>query len=171
MRYSNPTRWRSMIKTISFSICLLYCSCSHTPALKDDSTHSLSPVNLSQQLKEKAKDSKVDIEYILGRDHYRFSALSQGEGVTAASLVNRHILEQGPIDPESYPGFLEKASEFIRHTGKNSTDNAIPCHSPFIVTVRIKNDTQVARGCRTSLEGGALSKLVRDGEFLLYSKN
>jgi hypothetical protein len=121
-------------------------------------------------------DTIIDIEYTLGRDHYEFhahSTHSKGDAVTVASLLNRRVLGQGSIDPARFPEFLKKAQEFLHHNPAEPSPlptNPPPCHSPYSVTIRIHDQTQSIQGCRNS-DSGALSKLVRDGEFLLYSKN
>jgi hypothetical protein len=42
------------------------------------------------------------------------------------------------------------------------------CRTPYTITVRVGTETQTLQGCRGEDDGG-LSRLVRDGEFLLYS--
>jgi hypothetical protein len=135
-----------------------WTGCSHTPKGRN-----LAPLDPS------ASDSGVEIEYVLGRDHYRFEALAQGDLVTATSTINRRVLDQGPINSGRYPDFLQKASEFIQQIQRAPAQQLV-CRTPFVVTVRIQTETQMVKGCR-SADNGALSRLVRDGEFLLYSKN
>lgn len=125
--------------------------------------------SIDTRVVEKAKDSSVDIHYILGREHYRFFVEAKGAQVIANTYLGKQVVEQGMIDSNRYPEFLSKASSFIDHQPKTPNPE-LNCRTPFKVTVRIGQDTQSVRGCRTS-DGGALSKLVRDGEFLLYSKN
>jgi hypothetical protein len=112
----------------------------------------------------------VDIQYILGRDHYRLLIRAQGNQIVANTYLDKEILEEGAIDSTRYPAFLEKADSFVSQYQGPSLPPQELCRNPFLVTVRIGSDTKTARGCR-SKDGGALSKLVRDGEFLLYSKN
>jgi hypothetical protein len=115
----------------------------------------------------------VEIEYVLGRDHYHFEALARGAQVTATSTINRRVLDQGLISSNRYPEFLQKASHFIQQTQKNPSQQLAQqqgCRTPFVVTVKTQTDTQMVKGCR-STDDGALSRLIRDGEFLLYSKN
>ena len=112
--------------------------------------------------------SSVDITYMLGHNQRRFYAESKAGGVLAQTFLDRQIVEAGQIDREHYLGFLKKASSFIDAAGKTSLER-IPCRSPFTVTVRVGEATQATKGCRSADESG-ISHLVRDGEFLLFSK-
>jgi hypothetical protein len=145
---------------------LLACSSAKKRAPSDEQDSSASKTPSQNQ----AKDSSVDIDYILGRDHYRFFVEAHGGEVKANTYLGRQILEQGMIDANRYPDFLVKASLFIDHHQKYPSQD-FNCRAPFKVTVRIGQESQSVRGCRSTEDGGALSKLVRDGEFLLYSKN
>jgi hypothetical protein len=118
---------------------------------------------------EQASDSSVDIQYLLGRGLHRFMIQSAGNSVTANTSIDKQTVIQALIDARKYPDFLEKATIFVSQYQKNPSEPTL-CRSPFVVIVRLGKEIQTARGCR-SQDGGALSKLVRDGEFLLYSKN
>ncbi len=114
-------------------------------------------------------NSSIEIQYALGRDHYRFVATSQNSSIVANTFLNRQVLDTGPIDSNRYPLFLKRVSDFISQIKKDPIPRP-PCRSPFRITVKIGSEIHIASGCR-STNGGELSKLVRDGEFLLYSKN
>ncbi|MGZ3696660.1 MAG: hypothetical protein ACXWPM_07320 [Bdellovibrionota bacterium] len=115
-----------------------------------------------------AADSSVDISYILGRDHYRLLAKAERASFSVASIMDKQVLEKNTVAGARYQDFLKKVNSFVSHPKRTVASNS-PCHSPFSVTVRIGKETQTASGCRESDEGG-LSRLVKDGEFLLYSK-
>lgn len=126
----------------------------------------------SKRETSKALNSSIDIQYDLGRDHYRFHSSQENTSFSGSTFLNRQVLATGPIDADRYPDFLKKASAFVTQNNQNqkTLNSATLCRSPFIVTVQIEKEVQVARGCRSS-DGGELSKLIRDGEFLLYSVN
>jgi len=115
-------------------------------------------------------DSSIDIQYVLGHDHYRFFAAAEGNTIVGNTALNKQILEKGTMSQNRYPDYFKKVSHFIHEMKKLTSDDLESCRTPFTIIVKVGQNTQTAHGCR-STDGGALSRLVRDGEFLLYSKN
>lgn len=148
----------------------LSTSCSTAPTTGQSQSLPPKHLEINSNFEAQAQDSSVEIQYSLGRDRYRFSALAHGDLVTASTYLGKQVLEHGTIKRDRYPHFLKKASAFIESYQQGTSPSQTPCRSPFIVMVRIGNETQIARGCRSS-DNGTFSKLVKDGEFLLYSKN
>jgi hypothetical protein len=109
--------------------------------------------------------SSVEINYVRGHNEHRLIATLKGEAAVAQTFLDRQVLAESTIDPGKYMGFLHQAAEFLK-VPRRSPDH-FPCRTPFTVTVRIGTDTQVTSGCLGADEG-ALSHLVRDGEFLLH---
>ena len=144
-----------------FLILFVFGGCSTGPKTRQEED-----LKLAQTLK--LKDSSVSIEYVLGRDKYRFIAQAENEKVTGSTYLDKQLLKKGQIDEQRYPGFYSKASEIVQNLNRAPASDGF-CRSPFILTIRTGGSTQTARGCRSS-DDGALSKLVREGEFLLYSK-
>lgn len=132
---------------------------------------TVKPKTLHQEksIETRSSESGVEIHYALGKDHYLLQILASGNSINAKSFLNKKIIEQGDIDPKRYQDFLKKASQFVSIPALPVATIA-PCRSPFSVTVRLNQLSKTAAGCR-SRDNGALSRLVRDGEFLLYSKN
>ncbi|MBI2711771.1 MAG: hypothetical protein HYX41_02745 [Bdellovibrio sp.] len=147
-------------KTLSLSLAssLFIFACT-TPA-KSRLEESSGPVQLG--------NSSVSIEYILGRDHYRFTARSEETRVTGTTYLDKQLLKKGEIDQQRYPGFFTRASEIVDNLSRAPASDTF-CRNPFIITIKAQEKTRTARGCRSS-DDGALSKLIREGEFLLYSK-
>jgi hypothetical protein len=152
----NKTPWIHLVALLTLWLGLgISCSTTQHHTSEKDS-HSLA-------------GSSIDIQYFLGHDHYRFFAKVQGSAVIGNTSLNKQILEQGKIDENRYPEYLKKVSNFIREVQQTS-QSLQTCRAPFTVIVKVGKETETARGCRAT-DGGALSRLVRDGEFLLYSKN
>jgi hypothetical protein len=121
-------------------------------------------------------DSSVDITYVLGHAHRRFAAHAKDTTYMAQSFFDHQILKENVIDPKHYADFLNKASQFISTPHRVPADQTAvalaeeeACRAPFTVTVRVGSETKSTRGCRVT-DDGALSHLVRDGEFLLFSR-
>jgi hypothetical protein len=146
---------KRIIMRVGPSVTLVFLAISCSTASKETRSGDLS-------------DSSVDIQYILGKDHYRFLAEAKGDLARANTFLDKQSLDQGVVDPSQYSDFLKKAWGFI---SQSPSPEQPMCKTPFTVTVKIKEEIHVARGCRGT-DNGALSKLVKDGEFLLlYSKN
>ena len=116
-------------------------------------------------------DSSIDISYVLGHSHRRFVAWGKKEVSGGQTLLDHQVLRESTIDHARYSDFLAKAEQFVNTPRRHPADQGAPdetCRTPFTVTLRIGSDTQIMQGCRGE-DDGALSHLVRDGEFLLYS--
>jgi hypothetical protein len=117
-------------------------------------------------------DSSIDISYVLGHSHRRFLAKAKDSNCVAQSYFDQQILKENEIDGKHYEEFFSKVSKFMTAPQRVPAAQAASseeCRSPFTVTVRLGKKTQAFQGCRGSDEG-ALAHLVKDGEFLLFSK-
>src|SRR5688572_23815500 len=68
------------------------------------------------------KESSIRIEYILGKDRYRFYAMAQDHSITAKSVRDQQILKLGTIDPKRYLTYLQKVTEYIDHSKHSAID-------------------------------------------------
>jgi hypothetical protein len=116
----------------------------------------------------KEADSSIDITYVQGHDRFRFAAESRNEQAVAKSIQEQRVVKETEVDRKEYLEFLDHVSKFVAAPKLPAPGEA--CRAPFTVSVRIGNDTQQIHGCR-STDDGALGRLVRRGEFLLYSQN
>jgi hypothetical protein len=129
----------------------------------------------SQEIaREALKDSTVDISYVLGHSRRRLVAWARNDSFGGQTLMDHQILRETEIDRRLYSEFFSKAEQFVsaprrKPAEQNPSDEKDSCRTPFTVKVRIGAETQTLQGCRGE-DDGALSHLVRDGEFLLYSK-
>lgn len=143
--------------------------CKTSPTAPHDpiaSQQDTLPVRIA---KSELQESTIDIQYSLGKDRYRFIAVADGRQVTGNTFLNKQVLEKRQIDEKRYPDFLKKVSQFI-HDVQRTPAQAASCKNPFTISVKIGTLIHKVKGCR-STDGGALSRLVRDGEYLLFSHN
>lgn len=115
--------------------------------------------------------SSIDIHYSLDRENFRFFASdSRAEPQSIAqAYMDKRLLKEGKITRERYLGFLKKAADLVKSCHKlEKTDGG--CRNPFKIKIQLDQQFYSAAGCR-STDGGALSRLINEGEFLLYSKN
>jgi hypothetical protein len=117
--------------------------------------------------------SSVEIEYSLGHYQHRFTAEANPGKAQVTTYLDRDVVEHAFVDPAKYDSFVAKAIAFSQKPKRAPTEEA-ECRSPFKVVIKTgeKNTekTYTSQGCRSSDNDGALSRLVRDGEFLLFSK-
>jgi hypothetical protein len=113
--------------------------------------------------------SSVEIVYVLGHNQRKLLLSGQPQGAKAKAFLDQTLLNEAMVDLQRYGDFLRKALLFVSRNDRAPAMQA-PCRAPFTVTVRIAAETHGSSGCRFSDEGMALSRLVKDGEFLLYSK-
>ena len=153
---------------LSFSL-LGLASCSHTPVQtapeKTPDPHSA----LYSDLQKDLLDSSVTIEYVLGRDFFKIYTESSKGGIDMNLSSNKKILERGQMSRRLYPDFFKKASDFA-HQLQSISDQPPSCRGPFRITIRRGDKIETGSGCR-SQNFSAFSRLVKEAEFLLYSKN
>lgn len=165
---SNLTRALTSAIFITFiSIAATVSGCSHTsqkPEQTQDQALSLAT----------RTPSKIEIEYTRERDCFRMQVLHEKEYPWGEISVNHRTIEKGQVDLEGYDAYLKKVSRFISTFNKSdsSTASLNHCRIPFLVRIQYRDQAESARGCRISNDthDANLSKLIRDGEFLLYSK-
>ena len=134
----------------------LTLACSHS--------HPMPEIRASSEL----TDSEVEISYGLGHTHRKVLFVAKEALVKGQNFVDRQILREGSIDPSHYHDFFQKASEFLEKTHRNPASDLSACRNPYTLTVRVGTQSKVLKGCRLTDEG-ALGRLIRNGEFLLYS--
>jgi hypothetical protein len=117
--------------------------------------------------------SSVEIEYSLGHYQHRFTADGHPGKAQVTTYLERDVVQHASVDPAKYDSFLSKAIAFTEKPKRAPTEEA-ECRSPFQVVIKTgeksTEKTYTSQGCRSSDDEGALSRLVRDGEFLLFSK-
>jgi hypothetical protein len=117
--------------------------------------------------------SSVEIEYSLGHYQHRFTANGAPDKAQVTTYLERDVVEHASVDPAKYGSFVAKAIAFSQKPKRAPTEEA-ECRSPFKVVIKTgeksAEKTYTSQGCRSSDDEGALSRLVRDGEFLLFSK-
>jgi hypothetical protein len=164
----------SAVAILAIQATILLPGCAVHPPKADPASALADPARLS--------DSSVDINYVLGHAHRRFMAQGKDSSFKGQTFLDRKLLKENDIDQGHYSTFLGKATQFIatphrlpaeQNKDAIASSSAAPtedsCRCPFTVTVRIGADTQSVHGCRAA-DDGALSHLVRDGEFLLFSR-
>jgi hypothetical protein len=127
---------------------------------------------LTELTTEARRDSSIEISYLLGRSHRRIVARAKQENYSGQAYLDRQLLHEGSIDRAHYSEFFGKVEKFIAAPHRKPAEAAQlddSCRTPFTVNLRVGKDTRTLQGCRGEDEG-ALSHLVREGEFLLYSK-
>lgn len=123
----------------------------------------------SQIIEDKDPTSSVTLNYELGRDHYLFQVVSRKNIIYVKSYLDKQLLKEGKVSPEKYSAYFNKVKLFLSIPQTLSAKNQF-CRGPFTVTLKSPDSTKISKGCRSN-DDGALSRLVREGEFLLYSGN
>jgi hypothetical protein len=158
----------STVKIVLLGLCLAGTGCATHPPQPEPGA-VLSEAELTRAA---LADSSIDISYVLGHSHRRFVAWAKKESFGGQTLVDHQVLRESGIERAHYSEFFGKAEQFVsaprRHLADQPAASEEACRTPFTVTVRVGTDTKTLQGCRGADEG-ALSHLVRDGEFLLYS--
>jgi hypothetical protein len=139
----------------------MFSACSHTPVQ-------------TAQTSSEAQDwshASVDIHYVLRHSDRRITLEADEKGVHGKSLMDGAQLKQCQIDATRYLDFITKVRNFIsqRRTIASTASSQISpdCRAPYTITLKNQKDTMQIQGCRIQDEG-AFSRLVQEGEFLIY---
>jgi hypothetical protein len=157
-------RWHSVTLALVF-----ITACAISSKRSGESAKTEAAVLAALELENKTASTSVTIDYELGKDHYQLQVVSDKNTTTVKSYSGKHLLKQGPIVRDKYLLFLNKANLFI-NTPQNISRKSYPRRGPFRVTVKSGESTKTAEGYRSDDEG-SFSRLIREGEFLLYSEN
>lgn len=129
------------------------------------------PTQTTSAEKPGPSQSRVEISYVLGHVRRKFIVNAGKDQVWAVTYLEDQILEQGRLDPQQYGKFLSDAHEIasqLQSTPRAPATEGGACRSPFKLTVESDGKVQSAQGCREPGHTG-ISRLVRKGEFLLFS--
>jgi hypothetical protein len=143
-------------------IILSSAGCSSTPRSSEQGA------NQDPEIASSLVFSSVDIVYTLGRNQHRLVLMSEAEKATGKTFLDKQIVEEASLDRARYTSFLRKAQVFVTEPKRNTAQQQ-PCRAPYLVTLRINKEIFTKSGCRSNDEG-SLSRLVKDGEFLIYSQ-
>lgn len=153
------TPWFPTLATLS-AACL--SACASAPHSSDKTKEAVAEL----------RGSSVEITYVLGHAERALLLKADGEKVQGETSVDHKPLKSGTVDPNRYRDFLQKVSEYMNRRTVASTEDSEPCRTPFVIVLRDigAKDSRKLRGCRHH-EEGHFGRLVRDGEFLLFSHN
>ena len=141
-------------------LCLALASCS-TLRLKTggDAAHA------------SARNSSFEITYYLGEHgQHRLAGFSTHSSPQLAAYLERSVIEERTVRSDQYDDYFSKIVDFAQRTQRAPSQN-YECRAPFAIVAKIDGKTYSSKGCRTSKDDSSFSKLLREGEFLLYSKN
>ena len=145
-------------------LCAIIFGCSTTkPAAPFKAADSMSSVHASY----------FDIAYSLGgHGEHRLTGTSSspmsGGEPHVATFDEREVVDEDKVNAEGYGKFVAHLLGFAQKT-QRAPSQEVDCRSPYSISVKIDGKTYTSKGCRDD-DGGDFAKLVREGEFLLYSK-
>jgi hypothetical protein len=141
------------------------------PPLSEEQVTSPKTSKVPEDIKssDNSLSSSITLDYELGRDHYLFQVTSTPTSISVKSYLDKHLLKEGQVSSKKYLEYFNKVVLFISSPRGGSTKD-LPCRGPFTVTLESNGSSKSSKGCRSNGEAG-ISRLIREGEFLLYSPN
>jgi hypothetical protein len=165
----NPKNHSKLLQLcVSVALCGSCSSPSPAPPPDLASNPQAVGIDLSDCLNHYQKSS-IDIEYVFDRDKYRLTFKPIGDQIFGKSTHDGKLIQEAKIQPNRYQEFLKKTAETISGLKTKGVPPS-PCYGPFSLTLKIESKIEQVNGCR-SQDPGSLSRLIREGEFLLYSKS
>jgi hypothetical protein len=162
----------TLIRTLLLAtgLALVLGACASAPPQSE--TPPAPPAKLLN-VEEALRDSDVEITYVLGRTHRKFSAQAKEQVCAAQTFLDKQLVKSGPIEAKRYGEFLGKVSQFMKspqtaQSASTAKSNPDSCRSPYTIRLRAGAANESVQGCRGPDEG-TLAHIVRDGEFLMLS--
>ncbi len=159
----NSSRWISKLRRIHGVLILpvLMIGCASAPTATSDA-----PTDIKA-----SQTRKLTLSYQLGQDLYRVQfERAETEQVRARYLArwthHQEVLRETHLEEVRFEAFLEKVTLWSA-AQRQPADNS--CRNPYSVTLELEASQRVWKGCRSSAEGSAFSRLMREAEFLLSS--
>lgn len=166
---------RKILLSVILSLFGLNCSTLKKSSINEQDT--LRQKSVSEKLLENPSITKIDIYYTLDKQDFRLTLSSDANSAVGKSFLEKKLLKSKSLNKSRYFTFLKKAADLTEtYTGNiNSSEpypvkSPIPCRTPFTIKIQLESSQYIGRGCR-STDGGSFSRLVNEGEFLLYSGN
>ena len=155
-----------MKRLVRFTLPLLLTLAAGCATAPPHSSNSLPTAAAISQ----AHETSFDIAYDLGgHGEHRLTGSSPAAGAPhVATFLEREVVDEAFINAGSYARYLEKIVLFTQKPQRVPSQE-VDCRAPYWITLKIDGKTFTSKGCRVG-DGGEFAKLVREGEFLLYSK-
>lgn len=170
--------------TVAFFLGFVFFSACVTGShsVESDSPDAENSVTQMGNPGEWLSDADVDLTYILGHRVHRYTVCARSGEVQVESFLDRKSIKKGTIDQTGYQEWFQKVRRFAlqaqSHQNLRQIDQDLasaltpPCRSPFKLSIRVGQSTQVVSGCRTpDTSSSTLGQIAREVEFLLYSQN
>jgi hypothetical protein len=146
-------------------LCAITAGCS--------TTKPVAPSKAPDSAASSLHASNFDIAYNLGgHGEHRLTGSSSspasGGEPHVATFDEREVVDEDKVNAEGYGKFVAHLLSFAQKTQRAPSQEA-ECRSPYSISIKIDGKTYTSKGCRDD-DGGDFAKLVREGEFLLYSK-
>ncbi|MNJ94882.1 hypothetical protein D3C87_125850 [compost metagenome] len=117
---------------------------------------------------ENLDSSQVEISYVLGHTHYKYMAVAGKHNAEVSSLRDDRVLEKKSIPLARYQDFAGKVEKMLQSSATPAPDES--CRTPYKIQVTAGKKVRTGSGCRTSDVEGKVGRLIKEGEFLLYSE-
>ena len=159
---------RAHMKALLFTLTtIILASCASTPPAAHSSTPSLTDTTIP--------GSSIEITYLRGMNSHSFVLEDEAKTETGRIQFYRdhHLLKEIHIPKAKYSELAKESSGILvaleRHPAQQKP--TIPCRTPFSLKMKDVHEIKSIEGCRSSDEGAALGKLIKDVEFMMFSTN
>jgi hypothetical protein len=116
--------------------------------------------------------SFLEIDYVRGNNTHRFIATMTADSVHAECYRDRQLVRARNMDPAKYLALVREASDLVKAIQAEGPPKGIgPCRTPFTLKLKSQDLLTTMDGCRSTQQGVALGKLIKDAEFSVLSEN
>lgn len=153
------------VKCFLVSVCLILSVGCATPASRSKNEDSFRFVLGSEHL----EGGKISCRYFLGHDSHALEVEWGTGGGMVKTFLDKEMVAQAVVQKANYLELIGKIKDYFRSQEGKEQHSLDMCKRPFEVAVSQGEKRQALQGCR-EWDEGKFSNLIRDVEFLMYSK-
>ena len=113
---------------------------------------------------------KLTVSYLLDQERYEFQFNRLPQGVQGRSLHDEISLGQSMISEKAFAAFFAHLHDWT--DAQRLPASSLPtCHQPVRVEIEAKPKKTEWFGCRTGSASKTFSRLMREAEFLIHSRD
>ncbi len=118
----------------------------------------------------KSENVQIEISYQRGSNSHRYLLHETPLMATIKAFKDQYLMKEMDISFDNFSKIANETSSILAALKKNPAAKEVsPCRTPFVLRFKDAQENLSAEGCRSSNEGAALGKLIKDVEFLMAS--
>ena len=121
-------------------------------------------------LRPAGENSQIEISYLRGSNSHRYVLNEEKENAKIKAFKDQYLMKEMDISLDNFSRIADDTAIIFDSLKRTPAGKELsPCRTPFVIRVKDAQNNKSVEGCRSSNEGAALGKLIKDVEFLMAS--